>query len=120
MRDLVAILAFVVILSGVAFGHARLLKSEPPNDAMLRVPPKVVRIWFNDELDPKQSSLSVWDSQGKQVDDGKGGVDLNDLDRTSMIVMLMPIGPGTYTVRWRAVSVDDLNVAQGTFRFTVT
>ncbi len=119
MRFIVVILAIVVAASGVAAGHAALAKSDPANRAILRVPPKVVRAWFNDELDPQRSALSVWDSRGRRVDDGRGGVDLNDLDRKSLIVKLNAMGLGTYTVRWRAVSTDDGFVAQGSFRFTV-
>jgi hypothetical protein len=63
--------------------------------------------------------LTVADSRGKRVDDRKGGLDLNDLDRKSLVVRLMAIGPGRYTVRWTAVSADDANVAKGSFRFSV-
>jgi methionine-rich copper-binding protein CopC len=85
----------------------------------VRAVPAVVRAWYNDELDPKHSALGVWDARGKRVDDGKGGVDLNDLDRKSMLARLRPLPPGVYTVRWTAVSLDDQNVAKGSFRFTL-
>src|SRR5216684_1109358 len=58
-------------------------------------------------------------AHGNQVDDGKGGVDLNDLSHKSMIVRLQSRQPGTYTVKWKAVSSPDQEVTQGSFRFTV-
>jgi len=81
-------------------------------------------VWFtladaNEELDAKRSTLSVLDAHGKQVDDGKGGVDLNDLSHKSMIVRVQSRQPGTYTVKWKAVSSPDQEVTQGSFRFTV-
>jgi methionine-rich copper-binding protein CopC len=32
---------------------------------------------------------------------------------------LKPIGPGTYTVRYKAVSSEDKDVVEGSYRFTV-
>ena len=81
--------------------------------------PATVRAWFSDELVVGRSAISVWDGGGRRVDNGKGGVDLNDLDRKSLVAALKAVGPGRYTVKWRAVSADDLNVAAGEFRFTI-
>ncbi len=120
MRFLWGLIAVVLATAGVASGHATLVKSDPAARAILRIPPRLVRVWFDDELDPKRSSLTVWDSRGRRVDDGLGGVDLDDLDRKSMIARMKPAGTGKYTVKWRAVSVDDGFVAQGAFQFTVT
>ncbi len=120
MRFLWVLIAVVLAPAGVASGHATLVKSDPAARTILRTPPRLVHVWFDDELDPKRSSLSVWDSRGRRVDDGHGGVDLDDLDRKSMITRMKPIGTGKYTVKWRAVSTDDGFVAQGVFQFTVT
>lgn len=73
----------------------------------------------DESLDPKTSTISVLDSQGRRVDDGKGGVDLNDMDRKTLRAMLKPITAGTYAVRWKAVSSPDKDVSQGSFTFTV-
>lgn len=99
--------------------HAKLVRAQPAPRSTVKVAPRTVQVWFNDELDPKRSTISVSDSRGTRVDDGKGGVDLDDLDRRSMIVRLKAMGPGVYTVRWKAVSADDRYVAQGRFPFTV-
>ncbi len=103
--------------------HAKLQRAEPPPGSIVKTPPAVVRLWFsmspNEELDPRRSTVSVWDRRGRRVDDGKGGVDLNDMDRRSMIARLKPIGPGTYTVRWKAVTIPDRGLSQGSFNFTV-
>ncbi len=109
----------LALLVGVGTGsaHAVFVKSDPVARSILRTSPKTVRVWFNDELDPKRSSLSIWDGKGRRV--GQGGVDLDDLDRKSMYARIKRIGPGKYIVKWRAVSVDDGYVAQGAFQFTL-
>lgn len=118
---IVIIALLVVALAGPhrASGHAKLLRARPSPGSTVSVAPAIVRAWFNDELDPKGSTLIVTDRRGRRVDDGGGGVDLDDLDRTSMLTRLRSIGPGVYTVTWKAVSADDRYVAKGTFRFTV-
>ncbi|MGH2349652.1 MAG: copper resistance CopC family protein [bacterium] len=106
-------------LAGAAWGHAKLLRAVPaPGSTLTRVP-TVVRLWFNDELDPKRSGISVWNARAQRVDDGRGGVDLNDLDRKTLTAALKPLGPGRYTVRWRAVSADDLFASSGSSTFMV-
>jgi methionine-rich copper-binding protein CopC len=108
---------------GDLLAHAKLRRAEPSPGSVVKTAPDVVRLWFalspNEELDPKRSTVSVWDRRGRRVDDGKGGVDLGDLDRRTMIARLKPIGPGTYTVRWKAVTFPDRGVSRGSFHFTV-
>ncbi len=108
---------------GDVSAHAKILRAEPAPGSRVDIAPKAVRIWFtlsgNEELDPERSTISVLDSRGRRVNDGKGGVDLNDLDRRSMIVRLKPLKAGVYTVKWKAVSAPDLSVAQGAFQFRV-
>ncbi|MDQ7859445.1 MAG: copper resistance protein CopC [Armatimonadota bacterium] len=119
------LLAVVLAAMGLAASagsldaHAKLVRAEPRPGSTARSAPRVVRAWFDDELDPRRSAITVVDAKGARVDDGKGGVDLEDLDRRSMLARLRSIGPGTYTVRWTAVSADDGYVARGSFRFTV-
>jgi copper transport protein len=121
---LLTALTTAIMLSGLpasqpAAAHAKLVRADPPPRSVVKVAPKVVRVWFNDELDPILSWIIVWGAAGRRVDDGKGGVDLNDLSRKSMVVRLRHLVPGTYTVRWQAVSADDLAGVSGAFQFTV-
>ena len=113
------VLLAVLVVTTAASAHAKLVRAEPAPGNTVKIAPRVVRAVFNDELDPKGSTVTVVDSRGRRVDDGKGGVDLNDLDRKTMVVTLRAIGPGTYTVRWKVTSADDQYVASGSFRFTV-
>ncbi len=105
--------------ASAADAHAKLVRADPAPKSVVTAAPKIVRLWFNEELASKGSTVAVVDGRGRRVDDGKGRLDLEDLDRKSMITGLKPVPRGTYTVRWVAVSADDRFVARGTYRFTV-
>jgi methionine-rich copper-binding protein CopC len=115
-----ALAALGVLVMVLTVGaHAKLVRAEPRPGGTVTAPPAVARAWFNDELDVKRSLMRVTDRNGARVDRGDGRVDLDDLDRKSMLVQLRLLAPGTYTVRWTAVSADDQYAARGTYRFTV-
>jgi len=117
---MMAVLALIAaVLAGKAGAHAKLVRADPAPDSTVAVAPKVVKVWFSEELRPKASTLEVVDSRGARVDDRKGRVDLDDLDRMTLIGGLKAMGRGKYTVRWTAVSADDRDMAKGTFSFTV-
>jgi methionine-rich copper-binding protein CopC len=112
--------ALGILAVAVAAGaHAKLVRAEPRPGSSVPTPPTVLRAWFNDELDVKRSTMRVIDRKGARVDRGDGRVDLDDLDRKSMLVGLKPLVPGNYTVQWTAVSADDRFVAKGSYGFTV-
>jgi len=96
-----------------------LIRSIPAVDERLAESPPQVTLWFSDELVTRESTLKVFNEDGQQVDSGDGYVDLNDPDHASMIVILPPLPEGVYTVRWRAVSIDDGDVAEDEFDFII-
>lgn len=106
-------------LVGAAAAHAKLVRADPAPGAVVRTAPRLVRAVFNEELAPRGSFLVVLDVRGRRVDDGKSGLDLEDLDRRTLLARLRPVGPGRYTVRWQATSADDGYVARGSYVFTV-
>jgi methionine-rich copper-binding protein CopC len=116
---LAAVVLIAAVPAGKAGAHAKLVRADPAPDSTVAVAPKVVKVWFSEELRPKGSTLEVVDSRGVRVDDRKGRVDLDDLDRMTLIGGLKAMGRGKYTVRWTAVSADDRDMAKGTFSFTV-
>lgn len=99
-------------LAGTAAAHAELVRSEQSPDQ--------VTLWFDRELDADRSSLEIYYAEGRRVEGGTGGVDLDDLDRASMMVRLpAPLPTGAYSVRWRAVDAVDGDATQGLFTFGV-
>lgn len=113
----------LILQTGDGAAHSKLDRADPKPGSTMTTAPKKITVWFNitpgEELDPKRSTISVIDSKGKRVDDGKGGVDLKDMDRKTLVAALKSIGPGTYVVRWKTVTSPDRDVASGSYRFTV-
>jgi methionine-rich copper-binding protein CopC len=99
-----------------AGAHAVLVRSTPPARATLAEKPDRVQLWFNERLEPAFSSVSVWSSAGTQVDAGDPRVSPDDAKRLS--VTLPPLPPGTYSVRYRVLSVDG-HVVDSSFAFTI-
>ncbi|MCA9875456.1 MAG: copper resistance protein CopC [Anaerolineales bacterium] len=105
-------------VTAVSAHDAVITKSSPANGEVLSESPDQVVAWFTEELISGESTMKVFDAQGKQRDNGDGGVDLTDPDHASMIVTLPPLPDGSYTVQWHAVLVDG-DASDGAFAFAV-
>ncbi len=96
--------------------HAFLEHSDPPVGGKVHSAPAAVRIWFTEAIEPRFSSIQVFDAAGKQVD--KKDTHSDPSNRSLLQVSLPPLGPGTYKVVWRVMSLDT-HVTNGDFRFQV-
>jgi methionine-rich copper-binding protein CopC len=115
-----AILAGIILAAAVlpeaADAHALLVRTSPPKRAVLRDPPKQVELWFNERLEPAYSTVSLSTQSGSPVDIVRTSVGGNDPKRLS--VELPQLAPGSYTVRFRVLSVDG-HVAEDSFAFSI-
>jgi copper resistance protein C len=112
-----AVLAVVVALGGAkARAHAFLDHASPAVGSSVPNPPAAVTMWFTQQLEPAFTTATVTDKSGNNVDSGAAEVDPKD--PTRLRVPLKPLPPGTYTVAWRALSVDT-HTTTGHFTFTV-
>ncbi|HTO12065.1 MAG TPA: copper resistance CopC family protein [Candidatus Binatia bacterium] len=100
----------------MTWAHAVLVRSSPPARATLARPPERVDLWFNERLEPAYSRASVWDAAGRQVETSDAAVDA--AEPTRLTVSLPALAPGTYTVKFRVLSVDG-HVVESQFAFTV-
>jgi len=107
--------ALLPLVAIPALAHAMLRRSDPPADAELDSPPLQVSAWFSQAL-TTGSRLSVFDSQFQAVDSGQTFIDASDA--TLMQIKLASIGPGRYTVNWKAESVDG-HESLGSYQFIV-
>ena len=115
------LLLLVGLLMVPAVGYAHLvemLSSFPENGAIITEAPGVITAVFNEEMQSDTSNLQVFDAAGNQVDNGSGGVDLNDPNHASMQVSVPSLAEGAYTVRWHVVLLDGDGTA-GAFNFFV-
>jgi copper transport protein len=116
-------LALMLILAVGQFTSAQAhdvqpTKSDPAAGAVLAQSPDKVTVWFPEEVVADKSTLQVFDAQGKQVDLGKGGVDLNDASHMVMVVSLPKLAQGVYNVKWD-IGLTDGDSSAGSFMFGV-
>jgi copper resistance protein C len=114
LRSILLILLLMVPIT--SWSHAYLVKSSPARRAALSSPPTRVVLWFNERLEAQFSQLSVWNAEGQQVDGGDVQVGPDDGKRLSVGISTLPAG--SYTVKYRVLSVDG-HVVEAEFPFTV-
>ncbi len=112
--------SFLLLLASLlplqAMAHAILVRSQPAKDAVVSEPIKQVDVWFNDKVGGEYKALAVIDSAGKRVDNKD--IVQDSADESHLYATLQPLAPGTYTVRYRVVSIDT-HIVTGKFQFTV-
>jgi len=117
-RLLAVVLALAATLttSSPILAHAFLDHSDPAVGSTVPASPDVMHLWFTQQLEPAFSWVTVSDQSGAAVNDGNATIDPSD--PTEMTVNLKPLPPGTYTVKWHALSVDT-HTTEGDFNFQV-
>jgi copper resistance protein C len=116
MRKAFALSLLVLALPQIAAAHALLLKTSPPRRAVLRDPPKQVELWFNERLEPAYSTVTLAAKDGAVLKTERASV--GDQDARRLSLPLPALGPGSYTVRFRVLSVDG-HLAEDSFTFVV-
>jgi copper resistance protein C len=118
MKRLFALLLLSVLIAQpvAAWAHAKLVKSEPAQRAVLSQSPKQLRLWFNEALEPAFSIASVLDAAGKSVTETKAVVSASD---ARLLELTLPrLGQGVYIVQFQVLSIDGHTVKSG-FRFHI-
>jgi methionine-rich copper-binding protein CopC len=115
-RGLLLVSLLSALCAGPALAHSGLRRAEPAPDSKLSRAPNEVRLAFSERLEPAYSKLRVEDEKGNEVDLRDAHVDRTD--RLHLRVSLPTLGPGVYTVIWRALSVDG-HATEGRFTFRV-
>jgi len=103
-------------LQTFAQAHAFPVRSDPRVGWTVAVSPPKVTIWFDGELEPAFSTITVYNSTKQEVDRGNSRV--GGQDASVLEVDLMPLASGTYHVYWKALA-KDTHVTQGDFTFAV-
>jgi copper resistance protein C len=116
-RFVMACVVVIAIFSGAeAFAHAKLVKSDPGQRAVIKTAPKEIRLWFNEKLEPAYSSASLSDSNGKTLTTSAATIARDDPKRMTLTVA--PLQPGVYRVKYRVLSIDG-HTAESSFTFTL-
>ena len=113
-KFLILVSLLLIALAPVAArAHAFLDHASPLVGSTVPAAPHEVVMTFTQNLEPAFSTAQVTDSGGARVDQGKAQVSGN-----TMTVGLKALGPGSYKVRWHALSVDT-HTTEGAFTFHV-
>lgn len=122
VRTLSLVLAALLSLGvlAVAFAHAEPDKVVPGDGAVLNVSPREVVIDMSQEMARQQGAndIEVFDSSGKKVTTVAAVIDNGNRARLS-VPLPEGLGVGVYTVKWKTLSADDGDPADGTLTFTV-
>lgn len=100
------------------WAHAFPDNSAPHVGASVSPSPKLVKVWFDGEIEPVFSTLIVKNAAGEQVSQGKGAVSSSD-STLLQTALPTPLPPGQYWVYWSVIAHDGHHTA-GHFPFTVS
>ena len=109
---------FLVLLftPATVWAHAYLVKSVPAQRAVLYRAPARIQLWFNERLEARFSSLSLFDADGKPGEIGKA--ELSPVDSRQLSAAARPLPPGRYLIKYRVLSVDG-HVVRDQLLFTI-
>ena len=99
-----------------AWSHAFPDHQSPGAGVVLKSPPEAVKIWFDGDLEPIFSTITVRDASGHVI--AKGAVTAGQSDPTLLQTPLPKLGPGTYRVQWSVVARDG-HRTEGHYTFIV-
>ena len=117
---LVAALALTLVAAVPASAHVTFSGAEPPADSTVATAPTQVIVQLSGEVAETGSTVTVTGPDGAAADNGDGHLDLNDLDRRTVIATLRPGLPdGVYTLNYTAYPADGHEPAVGSYTFTV-
>lgn len=110
------VIALWLTLAPTAFAHAQLVKAEPARRATVADAPKQLKLWFNEAIEGDYATLTVTNNNNKAVTGAKP--EIADDDPKCLVLALPSLLPGTYSVKYRVLSVDG-HVVTDTYDFSV-
>ncbi|HXN07034.1 MAG TPA: copper resistance CopC family protein [Nitrospiria bacterium] len=110
------LLGLLLFWPGKVLAHVFPDHSEPRVGSEITVAPRMIKIWFDGQLEPFFSTVHVMDASGKEISLKDSRVD--DRDPSVLEVSVPPLSPGKYEVDWKALAKDG-HLTEGRFLFTV-
>jgi methionine-rich copper-binding protein CopC len=121
MTRLVLLAAAVVALAGVAsaLAHAEPATAKPGDGAVLTTAPTRVDIEMSQDMARREGAndIRVFDAARNEITSAPAIIDNTDRKHISA-GLPSPLAPGKYTVKWKTLSADDGDAAEGTLSFT--
>lgn len=88
--------AALALAGGAAQAHAQLEASEPKAASTVDAAPKLIRLQFNERLEPAFSKISLRDAASQEVVLPKA--ELDKANPKALAVAVPPLAPGEYRV----------------------
>lgn len=89
---------------GGVFAHAAMVNSEPGRRAVLTIPPREIRLCFNENIEADFSTVDLADNAGKKI---PLTAPVRDSGKPYCLTVPLPeLQDGAYTVKYRVLSVD--------------
>lgn len=101
---------------GLKIAHAVMTRTAPEQGASAVEGLTKVEIWYDSAIRDNMLALAVVDANGARVDNRDPKVDA--ADQTHVFASVQPLAPGSYTIRYRAISVDGF-LASGSWNINV-
>lgn len=119
MLLVVVVLAFGSAIS--AFAHAEPVRATPGDGAVLPQGPAEIVLEMSQDMvrQAGANAIEVYDAEGRAVATGPAEVDAANRRVLRLRLGGAPLPAGEYTVRWRTLSADDGDSAEGALRFRV-
>ena len=116
---LAAVVASLASLS-TAFAHAEPAKVNPGDGAIVKEMPTVIDIIMTQDMarQAEANDIDVIDEFGREITLIAAVIDNNDRKHISVTLPHSGVRPGTYTIKWKTLSADDGDTAEGTLSFT--
>ena len=121
-------IAFVILycflsLNGIhyfkdAYAHPVVIDSSPKQFQSLEESPDKVIVFFSEAIELQYSQISIIDSEGNRVDDGKAEYYKGDTSTISTNIK-EDLPKGTYTINTKVLSAVDGHVVDGSVVFSV-
>jgi len=114
----VMLVALSLALSATpALGHSSLIRTDPADGAQLNESPRLVHLWFSEQLALGLTSIELLDGSGQPIP--LGAQPLVTQRSASFTVVLPELAPDVYRLSWRVRSDGDLHVTVGSIVFGV-
>ncbi len=117
-RLIAAGLLLAAVLAGLprlAGAHALVLESSPRADEVLTSSPERIFLRFNSRIEKALSGITITGPTGRPV---PRPVAAPDPSPNHLVVLVPPLEPGRYVVRWKVLSADG-HVTEGAVPFTL-
>ncbi|MCC6387053.1 MAG: copper resistance protein CopC [Dehalococcoidia bacterium] len=116
---LAAVVASLASLS-TAFAHSEPAKVNPGDGAIVKEMPTVIDIIMTQDMarQAEANDIDVVDDSGREVTLISAVIDNNDRKHISVTLPHSGLRPGVYTIKWKTLSADDGDTAEGTLSFT--